>query len=191
MTIPNTESTLATALGVSGTLSGRRGLYPITPLTMIWRRNFDVDDTLKSALGVQAGMALADQTINVIEGQWVTLAAGKAVIPVGDFATKLAWPAFAGGDRLDPKGGITVIHGAFVADTTFFDRAGVYTVGQPLKVGTGTVNINGVNTAVQGCLKVANPAVLADVVQQVAVVEQIPYGVGPDTPDGILRIMRV
>src|SRR3990172_11210154 len=124
MVIQNTESTLAAALGVSGTLSARRGLFPITPLTMIWRRNFEPADALLSAITTQAGIALAERTIAVDEGQWVTLdTTGKAVVAdsgSGGASMGLAWPVFSGGDRLDPKGGITVLHGKWVAHTSYF-----------------------------------------------------------------------
>jgi hypothetical protein len=188
MPITNTESTLAAALGVSGTLSPRRGLFPVTPLTMIWRRNFEPADALLSAVTTQAGVALAERTIAVSEGQWITLdTAGKAIL-APDATTLPAWPAFSGGDRLDPKGGITVLHGPWVADTSFFDSTGVYAVGTLLQVGTGTVQ--GV-AATGSCLKPITIAAATDIFKVVARVERTPYGVSSETPAGIMRIKSV
>lgn len=81
MPIQNTDTTLAREFGVSGTLSARKGLFPVTPLTMVWRRMLEPADALLSAVGVQAGIALAERTINVLEGQWVTLdSSGKTIL---------------------------------------------------------------------------------------------------------------
>jgi len=187
MPIQNTDTTLAREFGVSGTLSPRKGLFPVTPLTMIWRRQLEPADALLSAVGVQASIALAERTINVQEGQWVTLdTSGKAIL-APDAAIGAVGPVWSGGDRLDPKGGITVLHGPWVADTSFFDQTGVYAVGTLLQIGTGTVQ--GV-AATGSCLKPITLAAVGDIFKVVAVVERGPYGVCADTPAGVLRIRR-
>lgn len=180
---------VAQSFGVSGSMKPRRGLFPEVPLTMIHRRNVTPDDSIKTAAGISGGIALGTQSINVFEGQWVTLnASGNAIIATEALtATGLAYPVFSGGDRLDPDGGLTVLWGKWICTTSFFDKLGVYAVGTPLKVGSGTVNINGVDTVVQGCL---TPATLpADAAKVVALVEQGPFAVNSDTPDGVLRII--
>jgi hypothetical protein len=188
MPIQNTESTLAAALGVSGTLSARKGLFPVTPLTMIWRRMLEPADALLSAVGVQAGMALAERTIAVNEGQWVTLdSSGKAIV-APNAAVGALGPVFSGGDRLDPKGGITVLHGAWVADTSYFDQAGVYAVGTLLQIGTATVQGVAGQT---GALTPITPAAVGDIFKVVAVVERAPFGVSAETPAGTMRIRRI
>lgn len=188
MPIQNTDTTLAREFGVSGTLSPRKGLFPVTPLTMVWRRMLEPADALLSAVGVQAGIALAERTINVLEGQWVTLdSSGKAIL-APDAAVGAIGPVWSGGDRLDPKGGITVLHGAWVADTSFFDQLGAYAVGTLLQIGTGTVQGAAATAA---CLKPIAPAAVADIFKVVAVVERAPYGVSSDTPAGVMRIRRI
>lgn len=189
MPIQNTDTTLAREFGVSGTLSPRKGLFPVTPLTMVWRRMLEPADALLSAVGVQAGIALAERTINVLEGQWVTLdTAGKAIL-APNAAVGAIGPVWSGGDRLDPKGGITVLHGAWVADTSFFATEGApYVVGTLLQIGTGTVQGVG---GVAACLTSIAPAAAADIFKVVAVVERAPYGVSADTPSGVMRIRRI
>jgi len=189
MPITNTESTLAAALGVSGTLSARRGLFPVTPLTMIWRRNLEPADALLSAITTQAGIALAERTIAVNEGQWLTLdSSGKAVVAPAAALTPLG-PAFSGGDRLDPKGGVTVLHGAWVADTSYFNDAGSYAVGTLLQI-SGSVTVQGV-AAQTGALTPITIAAATDIFKVVAVVERPPFGVAPETPTGVMRIRRL
>jgi hypothetical protein len=191
MTTPNTESTLAIALGVSGVITPRAGISPITPLTMIWRRQLTPADALLSAITTQAGSALAERTVNVLEGQWLTLdASGNAVIAdaaSGGGAQGLAWPCWSGGSRMDLKGGLTVLHGSYVADTSFFDSTGSYAVGTMLQIGTGTVQ-GAVGTT--GCLKPITIAAVADLIKVVARVERAPYGVSPQCPAGLIRISR-
>lgn len=188
MPIQNTDTTLAREFGVSGTLSPRKGLFPVTPLTMVWRRMLEPADALLSAVGVQAGIALAERTINVQEGQWVTLdSSGKAIL-APDAAIGAIGPVWSGGDRLDPKGGITSIQGAWVADTSFFDSAGAYAVGTLLQIGTGTVQ--GV-AATAACLKPITVAAVGDIFKVVAIVERAPYGTSADTPAGVIRIRRI
>ena len=189
MPIQNTESTLPAALGVSGTLSPRRGIFPVTPLTMIWRRMLEPADALLSAVGLQGGLALAERTIAVNEGQWVTLdTSGKAVV-AGSAAIAPVGPVWSGGDRLDPKGGITVLHGAWVADTSYFDQGGTYAVGTLLQI-SGSVTVQGV-AGQTGALTPITIAAATDIFKVVAVVERAPYGTSVDTPAGILRIRRV
>ena len=196
MTIPNTESTLAAALGVSGTLSPRKGLFPITPLTMIWRRMLTPADSLLSAVTTQAGIALAERTIAVAEGQWVTLdAAGNAVVANSDTpggSTGLAWPVFSGGDRFDPKGGITVLHGQWVADTSFFDDGAVYAPGTLLKLNVvgGPVSVQGV-AGQQGALTPLGALTAAELAKTVARVERTPFGTSSETPSGTLRVQKL
>ena len=185
MVIQNTESTLASALNVSGTLSPRKGLFPITPLTMIWRRQLTPADALLSAVTTQAGIALAEQTISIDEGQWVTLDSLGNAIVAPNSTTLPAWPAFSGGDRFDPKGGITVLHGKWVVDTSYFDQDGVYAVGTFLQIGTGTVQGVAGKT---GALTPIVPVAFGDLIKIVARVERTPYGVGSETPAGIMRI---
>lgn len=191
MAIQNSDITLAKDFGVSGTLTPRRGLFPITPLTSIWRRNFEPADAILSAVTVQAGIALAERTISIFEGQWITLdASGKAVVATAALTVNgMAWPVFSGGDRLDPKGGLTVLHGSWVAQTNFFDKNSSFNVGDFLQIDSGTVNINGVDTAVEGTLKpitiTADATTLARVVARV---EREAIGVTSETPDGILTI---
>jgi hypothetical protein len=188
MPIQNTESTLAAALGVSGTLSARRGLFPVTPLTMLWRRMVEPADALLSAVGIQAGMALAERTIAVDEGQWANLdATGKAIVAANAAIAPIG-PIWSGGDRFDGKGGLTVIHGAFVADTSYFDQAGVYAVGTLLQIGTATVQGVAGKT---GALTPIVPAAVADIFKVVAVVERAPFGVSSETPAGTIRIRRI
>lgn len=188
MPISASESALAREFGVSGTLSPRKGLFPITPLTMIWRRQLEPADALLSAVTTQAGIALAERTINVQEGQWVTLdTAGKAIL-APNAAVGAIGPVWSGGDRLDPKGGITVLHGAWVADTSFFNQLGTYAVGTLLQIGTGTVQGVG---GVAACLTDITPAAVADIFKVVAVVERTPYGTSTDTPAGVMRIRRI
>lgn len=189
MPISNTESTLAAALGVSGTLSPRKGLYPVTPLTMIWRRNFTPADALLSAVTTQAGIALAERTIALDEGQWVTLDSSGNCIVAPSATTLPAWPVFSGGDRLDPKGGVTVLHGAFVADTSYFDQAGVYAVGTLLQV-SGSVTVQGV-AGKTGALTPITIAAVGDIHKVVARVERPVFGVSAETPAGVLRIQRM
>lgn len=189
MVIQNTETTLAAALGVSGTLSPRLGLFPITPLTMIWRRMFNPADALLSAVTTQAGSALAERNINVAEGQWVTLdATGNAIIAPN--ATNLpAWPTWSGGQRLDPKGGITVLHGAWVADTSYFVDNGTYVVGTFLQINTGSVQGVAAQTgALEDVTITADATILATVVARV---ERPPFGVAAETPNGTMRIRAV
>lgn len=188
------ESTLAAAFGVSGTMSSRKGLFPITPLTMIWRRMLTPDDTLLSAVGLQAGIALAERTVSLEEGQWVTLnSSGNAIVAdsgSGGGATGLAWPVFSGGDRLDMKGGITVLHGSWVADTSYFDDNGAYSAGTLLQVATGTKTVQGVASKT-GALTSIVPSTVAHLMTVVARVEKPPFGISTDTPTGVMRISRV
>jgi hypothetical protein len=194
MPIQNTESTLAAALGVSGTLSPRKGLFPITPLTMIWRRQFEPADALLSAVTTQGGIALAERTIALEEGQWVTLdTSGKAVVAdsgSGGASTGLAWPVWSGGDRLDPKGGVTVLHGKWVAHTSYFDDGGVYAVGTLLKVAAGAVTVQGV-AGKTGALTPVSGITAAELAKVVAVVERTAFGTSTDTPSGIMQIRSV
>lgn len=192
MPIQNSETTMANALGVSGTASPRKGLFPITPLTMVWRRMLTPADSLLSAITTQAGIALGERTISLDEGQWVTLdASGNAVVAdsaSGGAATGLAWPVWSGGDRLDPKGGVTVLHGrSWVAHTSYFDETGTYAVGTLLQIGTGTVQGVAGKT---GVLKPISPASVADLSKVVAVVEKPPFAVSSETPAGIIQIWR-
>lgn len=189
MPIQNTESTLPAALGVSGTLSPRRGVFPITPLTMIWRRMVEPADALLSAVGVQGGVALAERTIAVDEGQWVKLdSSGKAVVAgAGDVGA--LGPVWSGGDRLDPKGGLTVLHGPWVADTSYFDQGGTYAAGTLLQI-SGSVTVQGV-AGKTGALTPLTISAAGDVLKAVAVVERGPFGTSVDTPAGILRIRRI
>jgi hypothetical protein len=188
MPIQNTESTLAAALGVSGTLSARKGLHPVTPLTMVWRRMVEPADALLSAVGIQGGMALAERTIAVQEGQWANLdSSGKAIIAANAAIAPLG-PIWSGGDRFDGKGGLTILHGAFVADTSFFDQAGTYAVGTLLQIGTATVQ--GV-AAQAGALTPITIAAVGDIFKVVAVVERAPFGVAAETPAGTIRIRRI
>lgn len=184
---------VAQDLGVSGTVKPRRGFFPETPLTMIYRRNLQPDDTLKSAAAIQGGISLGNRTINLFEGQWVTInASGLAVVATAaNSPTGLAYPAFTGGERLDPEGGLTVILGSWVATTNFFDKGGTFSAGTLLMVGAGTVNINGSDTAVEGCLIPVDETVLAEVVRAVAQVERPPFGVNSETPDGIMQIRSI
>jgi hypothetical protein len=189
MVIQNTESTLAAALGVSGTLSPRLGLFPITPLTMIWRRMFTPADALLSAVTTQAGSALAERTIAVNEGQWVTLDASGNAIVAPNGTTLPAWPVWSGGQRLDPKGGITVLHGAWVADTSYFVDTGTYGVGTPLIIATGSVQGVGAQTgALEDTTVTADATTLFPVVARV---ERTPFGVSSETPNGTMRIRAV
>jgi hypothetical protein len=189
MPIQNTDTTLAREFGVSGTLSARKGLFPVTPLTMVWRRMLEPADALLSAVGVQGGIALAERTINILEGQWVTLdSSGKAIL-APNAAVGAIGPVWSGGDRLDPKGGITTIQGAWVADTSFFATEGApYLVGTLLQIGTGTVQGA---AATPGCLTSIVPAAVADIFKVVAIVERGPYGTAADTPSGVMRIRRI
>lgn len=187
MPIQNTESTLAAALGVSGTMSARKGLFPVTPLTMIWRRQIEPADALLSAVTTQAGIALAERTIAIAEGQWVGLDAnGRGIVAPNDSIP--VGPAFSGGDRFDPKGGITVLHGPWVADTSFFDTATPLAAGDLVKVGTGTVQ--GV-AATAGCLVKNVVAAFGDVLKTVGIVERAPFGVASETPSGTIRVRRL
>lgn len=188
MVIQNTESTLAAALGVSGTLSPRKGLFPITPLTMIWRRMLTPADALLSAVTTQAGSALAERTINLAEGQWVTFDASGNAIVAPDATTLPAHPVWSGGDRLDPKGGITVLHGPWIADTSYFVDTGTYAVGTLLQIATGSVQ--GV-AAQSGALEDITLAAVGDVHKVVARVERTPFGVSAETPNGTMRIRGV
>jgi hypothetical protein len=196
MPITNLETSLAAALGVSGTLSARRGLFPITPLTMIWRRPIAPADALLSAITTQAGIALAERTVSVAEGQWVTMdASGNAVIAdsvLGAGATGLAWPVFTGGDRLDMKGGLTVLHGKWVAHTSFFDQAGVYAVGTLLKVNDAAapVTVQGV-AGINGALTPIGAMSATENARVVARVERTPIAIAPETPAGIIQISAV
>lgn len=193
MPIQNLETSLAAALGVSGTLSARRGLFPITPLTMIWRRQITPADALLSAVTTQAGIALAERTVSVAEGQWVTMdASGNAVIAdsaAGPGATGLAWPVFSGGDRLDMKGGLTVLHGKWVAHTSFFDQAGVYAVGTLLKVNDASapVSVQGV-AGINGALTPIGAMSATENAKAVARVERTAFGIAPETPNGTIQI---
>lgn len=193
MVIQNTETSLAKAFGVSGTMSPRLGIKPISPLTMIFRRNFEPADGLLSAVTVQAGQALGVRQIIAFEGQWVTLdASGKAIIATAaNTPNGQAWPLFTGGDRLDPNGGVTVLHGPWIADTSFFDKNSTFAAGDFLSIDSGTVNINGVDTAVEGTLKPVTVSAVADLAKVVARVERAPIGVAPETPDGVMRIHSV
>lgn len=192
MTTPNTESTLAAALGVSGTMSPRVGLHPITPLTMIWRRMLTPADSLLSALATQAGIALAERTIAVQEGQWVTLdASGNAIVAASDAGpgvTGMAWPVFSGGDRFDPKGGITVLHGKWVADTSFFDQAGVYAAGTLLQVcAAAGVTVQGVASQA-GALTPVTVTTVALGLTVVARCERPAFGTSSENPAGTIRV---
>lgn len=188
MPIANQESTLAAELGVSGTVTRSPGLYPVTPLSMVWRRQIEPADSLLSALTTQGGIALAERTVAVKEGQWVTLdSTGKAVV-AADATTLPCWPVWSGGDRLDPKGGLTVLHGPFVADTSYFDKDGSYAVGTLLQI--GTANVQGV-AAQAGCLTPVTISAVGDVYKVVARVERTPFGVGSEIPNGALRIQRI
>lgn len=188
------ESTLAAAFGVSGTMSSRKGLFPVSPLTMIYRRMLTPDDTLLSAIGLQAGIALAERTVSLEEGQWVTLnSSGNAIVAdsgSGGGATGLAWPVWSGGDRLDMKGGIAVLHGPFVADTSYFDDGGTYAAGTLLQVATGTKTVQG-TAGKTGALTSIVPSTVAHLMTVVARVEKAPFGTSSDTPSGVMRIHRV
>jgi hypothetical protein len=196
MPITNLETALAAALGVSGTLSARRGLFPITPLTMIWRRQVTPADALLSAVTTQAGIALAERTVAVAEGQWVSLdSSGNAVIAdsaLGGGSTGLAWPVFSGGDRLDMKGGLTVLHGKWVAHTSFFDQAGTYAVGTLLKVNDASapVTVQGV-AGINGALQPIGAPSATENLKVVARVERTAFGVAPETPAGTLQVSAV
>ncbi len=189
MVIQNTETTLAAALGVSGTLSPRVGLHPITPLTMIWRRTLPPADALLSPVGVQAGSALAERTINLNEGQWVTEDADGNLIVAADGTAIPAWPVWSGGDRLDPKGGVTVIHGAWIADTSYFVDTGTYAAGTPLIIATGSVQgTAGQSGALEDTTVTADATTLAPVVAKVL---RPPFGTSAETPNGVMRIRAV
>ena len=60
-----------------------------------------------------------------------------------------------------------------------------------MSIGSGTVNINGVDTAVEGVLKPVTVSAVADLAKVVARVERAPIGVAPETPDGVMRIHSV
>ncbi len=194
MTVAASESTLAAAFGVSGTMSSRKGVFPITPLTMIWRRMLQPADTLLSAVGLQAGIALAERSCSVIEGQWLTLDTdGNAVVGdsgSGGAATGLAWPLFGDGGRFDVKGGLTVLHGPFVCQTSYFDDGGTYNVGTLLQVATGTKTVQG-TTGQTGALTSIVPTTVAQLMTVVARVEKPAFGVSSDVPSGCLQISRL
>lgn len=188
--VENSETALAKERGVSGTVTPKVGIKPVSPTTLYWGRPFTPADALKSALGTQGGIALGKQTLNVYGGQWITVdAAGKAIIATAaNTLTGLAWPVWGSKDRLDLDGGLTALFGKYVAETTFFDKDETFAVGDLLKVGQADVTIAGVATTVEGCLIKADPAVLADVAAAVARVEKTPFGVSSETPDGVLLI---
>lgn len=195
MTISNQESTLAATLGVSGTMSGRAGIKPIAPLTMIWRRMLQPADALLSSVTTQADIALAERTVSVNEGQWVTLdSSGNAINAASDTgpgATGLAWPCFGGGDRFDGKGGITVLHGAWVADTSYFDQGGTYAPGTMLQVcAAAGVTVQGVATQ-KGALTSITVTTVAHLMTVVAICERAPFGITAELPAGSIRVRSV
>ena len=188
MTIANSESTLAAALGVSGTMSARLGLFPITPLTMIWRRQLTPSNTLLSAVTTQAGIALAETTVAVVEGQWVTLdSSGNAIIAPNAAIAPLG-PVFSDGSRFDLKGGITILHGPWVAQTSYFDQGGSYSVGTLLEIGTATVQGAASST---GTVTPITLSAVGDIFKVVAAVERPPFATDPATPAGCLQIRRL
>lgn len=187
MAIQNTENTLAAALGVSGVVSRPPGIYPVTPLTMVYRRQVTPADALFSAVSTQAGVALAEQTLSLKEGQWVMLDSSGNAIVATDATTAAIGPVWSGGDRLDPKGGVTVLHGPWIAMTTYFNDAGSYAVGTFLQIGTASVQ--GV-AAQTGALTPITLAAFGDIFKVVAVVEKAPFGLSPEAPNGVLQIRR-
>jgi hypothetical protein len=122
-------------------------------------------------------------------------ASGNAVIAdsvLGAGATGLAWPVFTGGDRLDMKGGLTVLHGKWVAHTSFFDQAGVYAVGTLLKVNDAAapVTVQGV-AGINGALTPIGAMSATENARVVARVERTAIAIAPETPAGILQISSV
>jgi len=112
---------------------------------LAWRRPLDVADddiTTNEASTSQSeqSLALPSQTVDIVEGQWVTLdAAGKATLVT--VPTRLAFPTFAAGERLDVNGlgQVCGLFGMFVAETDQFrlDTGDTYAAGTDLTVENG------------------------------------------------------
>jgi hypothetical protein len=118
-----------------------------TPLTMVYRRDLTVAATditsTPGAIG-EGGISLSLDTdqVNIVEGQWVTLDAdGNATLVTT--ATRLAFPVYAGGERLDVNGlgTVTGIFGKHIGTTDQFDTSTgtTYAVGDDLTVASGVL----------------------------------------------------
>jgi len=149
-------------------------------LTKVWRRNLDPDDTLFSEPAGTDGLSVTGGKLAVERGHWVQRnAAGKAVAAGFGASAANAWPVWSGGKgRFDTVGGITVVYGDHVAESTGFLASptnGAYAPGIEL-----TLRDDGDGNAV------LDSAASGEFI--VAHVEAAPSGVSVKFPDGLLEI---
>jgi len=149
-------------------------------MTKVWRRNLDPDDSLFSEVPGTNGLSVTGGRLAVERGHWVQLnAAGKAVVAGFGADAKNAWPVWSGGaGRFDAAGGITVVYGDHVAESTGFLASptnGAYAPGIEL-----TLRDDGNGDAV------LDSAASGEFI--VAHVEAAPSGVSAKFPDGLLLI---
>jgi len=159
----------------------------ITPLTLVWRREFQVDAadlvaaTSTSTQQSDSSPALGLSTVDITEGQWITptgiFTTGREQKPVatlvGATPPDIAFAVYAGGDRFDVTviQGVTALFGNYVAETDQFNTATgvIYAVGDKLTVADG----------------VLTPASAGDTV--FGIVESPLFGVSTRFANGLLR----
>jgi hypothetical protein len=101
------------------------------------RRNFNlaqIDAGLRTTDAINdPAQATAHETVDLVQGEWVTLNASGDVIKHAGGASRLAWPVYAASTRYDvAMAGITVLMGDLVATTSMFDPNGTYAAGTEL-----------------------------------------------------------
>lgn len=119
-------------------------LIPETSVVSFYRRNLTPADSLIVAEGLNPSPAIDLDTVNVAEGQWVTLdAAGKAIKVTNP--TRLAFVVWVGGRRdAGAAKSITVLFGSYIAKSSVFDTTptggGAYVAGDLLTVRTAQLD---------------------------------------------------
>lgn len=111
----------------------------LVPINQVYRRSIKVAASLIGA-GTEGDLdlSLAPDTVDIVEGDWVTLDASQLAIKADETAA-FAWPVWTDGGRYDVRalGAVTVVTGQHWAQTANFTVAGLTTVGQALTLDAG------------------------------------------------------
>jgi hypothetical protein len=156
-------------------------LQVISPIAKVWRRPMPVSDadiSTNTGAANDAGQALSldEQTVDIVEGQWVTKDANGLATLVTT-PTPLAFCVYAGGVRRDVNliGQVDGLVGDYVARTDQYDAS------------TGTSYAPGDQLTVEnGILREA-----AGAEPVVAIVDEAPSDPTDEYPNGLLQFVTV